>query len=82
MTDEQVRAIRYGILVSMQDIRRQLMVRGEWDDPTVLPHDALNTALLRVRHPGRGQATDLYQHARHTHTLRWMMRQERKQRAA
>lgn len=73
------RSLRRGILFSMRAIRTQLMVRGEWDDPTVLPLDVIATQLDALPH-----RVDLgiSAWAQHEHSIRWTCRQVRKAQAA
>lgn len=71
-----IAAIRYGILQSMHRIRSVLMVPGEWNDPTILPIDVIESRLItdaRNNLPGL-----VLTHACHEHTLRWIARQRRK----
>jgi hypothetical protein len=69
------RSLRHGILSSMLLIRRQLMVQGEWDDPSVLPIPSIVAGLTEL---GYNVDATLSTKACHEHTIGWTTRQVRK----
>lgn len=77
--DRVLRSLRRGVLYSMVRVRRQLMVSGEWEDPSILP---LDRAMAQLN-AWDGLTTDSHvQRAMYEHSLRWTVRQVRKAQAA
>lgn len=67
-----IRAVRYGILQSMHRIRTVLMIPGEWDDPTILPLDVIDSRL--ITDAMNNLPSGVLARVCHEHTIRWITR--------
>ena len=75
-----IRSIRFGILQSMERIRKVLMVKGEWHDPCILPLDRIHYQM--TRDASNQTVMGVIVKSAHEHSLRWVLKQDRRAKLA